>query len=306
MATQTPQQIIYAIPTKPKRLASTEVSYVMLSVVTIVTKSKHLCDKILKTNINNKTKSTINSQLINKSKHKKRTKSMQKNFKKNDKRKVYQIFGILLLCFALVSIFSYSTVSWLMDQSTTSNGEPNIVLVGTLDLDVTTNFKFKNLALAPDTTYTTDQSGEDIATYIKTSTLHDIDGAYVRIRFTTTRKNVGDSSYIDNSDLLSLYFVGNLTTATTYSDSTKNKWFYNSSDNYYYYIGGIYSSNIMFNRGYKTSNTMQNIYADADVRLEFIVESIQRQYGASAEVWNTAPQIFKTMVTTESNNVSSS
>ena len=59
----------------------------------------------------------------------------------------------------------------------------------------------------------------------------------------------------------------------------------------------------MFNRGYKTSNTMQNIHADADVRIEFIVEAIQRQYGASAGVWDTAPQVFKDMVTTESNNV---
>lgn len=228
---------------------------------------------------------------------------MQKNFKPKKDRKMYQIFGILLLCFALISIFSYTTVAWLMDQSITSNGEPNITLVGTLDLDVTTNFKFKNLALAPDTTYTTDQSGEDIATYIKTSALHDIDGAYVRIKFSTTRKNVGESSYIDNSDLLMLYFVDNLTTNTTYSETNKDKWFYNSSDNYYYYLGGIYSTNIMFNRGYKTSNTMQNIHADADVRIEFIVEAIQRQYGASAEVWDTSPQVFKDMVTTESNNV---
>ena len=228
---------------------------------------------------------------------------MQKNFKPKKDRKMYQIFGILLLCFALISIFSYTTVAWLMDQSITSNGEPNITLVGTLDLDVTTNFKFKNLALAPDTTYTTDQSGEDIATYLKTSALHDIDGAYVRIKFSTTRKNVGESSYIDNSDLLTLYFVDNLTTNTTYSETNKDKWFYNSSDNYYYYLGGIYSTNIMFNRGYKTSNTMQNIHADADVRIEFIVEAIQRQYGASAEVWDTSPQVFKDMVTTESNNV---
>lgn len=228
---------------------------------------------------------------------------MQKNFKPKKDRKMYQIFGILLLCFALISIFSYTTVAWLMDQSITSNGEPNITLVGTLDLDVTTNFKFKNLALAPDTTYTTDQSGEDIATYLKTSALHDIDGAYVRIKFSTTRKNVGESSYIDNSDLLMLYFVDNLTTNTTYSETNKDKWFYNSSDNYYYYLGGIYSTNIMFNRGYKTSNTMQNIQADADVRIEFIVEAIQRQYGASAEVWDTAPQVFKDMVTTESTHV---
>ena len=102
---------------------------------------------------------------------------MQKNFKPKKDRKMYQIFGILLLCFALISIFSYTTISWLMDESTTSNGEPNITLVGTLDLDVTTNFKFKNLALAPDTTYTTDQSGEDIATYLKNYNLKDIDGS---------------------------------------------------------------------------------------------------------------------------------
>ena len=125
------------------------------------------------------------------------------------KLKNSQILAIIIACLIFLAIISSITFAWLMDDSTTSNGDPDITLIGDLDLDVTTNFKFKNLALAPDTTYVVDQDGNDIATYIKTSDSHDIDGAYVRIKYETTRRNVGDTDYIDNLDLLQLYFVDN-------------------------------------------------------------------------------------------------
>ena len=183
---------------------------------------------------------------------------------------ILQIFGVIVLLVAIVAIFSNTTLAWFMDESTTSNGEPNITLIGTLKLDVTTNFNFENLALAPDTIYETDADGADIATYIKTANEHNIDGAYVRVKFTTTRREFGSSIDIDNSDLFGLYFTTNLTTATTYSDAVKNKWFFNSTDGYYYYIGGIYSTNVMFNKGYKRKNLMQNPQDDENVKIEFV------------------------------------
>lgn len=225
---------------------------------------------------------------------------MARNFGENTNKKKFQIIGILVLCLMFIAIMSSMTVAWFMDESETSNGEPNITLIGDLELDVTTNFKFNNLALAPDTIYTTDQGGNDIATYLKTSANHDIDGAYARVKYETTRKLVGTTTEIDNLDILSLYFVDNLTTSTTYDNSSKNKWVYNNDDEYYYYLGGIYNKNIMFNRGYRTSNTMTNEVADANVSITITVDAIQRQYGASDAVWTTSPQVFKDMVAVES------
>lgn len=190
-----------------------------------------------------------------------------------------------------------------MDESTSTNGEPNVSFIGDLELDVTTNFKFKNLAFAPDTVYTTDQDSQNIATYIKTNDSHDIDGAYVRIRFETTRKNSGSTTTVDNLDLLNLYFDGNLTNDTSYSTSSKMKWFYNIDDDYYYYLWGVYDVNVMFNKGYKTSNTMTNEVAGADVTITFTIDAIQRQYDASDTIWTTAPQIFMDMVADESRYV---
>ena len=218
------------------------------------------------------------------------------------KLKNSQILAIIIACLIFLAIISSITFAWLMDDSTTSNGDPDITLIGDLDLDVTTNFKFKNLALAPDTTYVVDQDGNDIATYIKTSDSHDIDGAYVRIKYETTRRNVGDTDYIDNLDLLQLYFVDNYTTSTTYDNSSRNKWVYNATDNFYYYLGGVYGNNVMFNRGYKTTNIMTNVVANADITITLTVDSIQRQYGASDAVWTTSPQVFKDMVAEESSH----
>lgn len=222
------------------------------------------------------------------------------NFKFENKRKIYIIASLVLITIALLSLISSFTFSWLMDESTSTNGEPNVSFVGDLELNVTTNFKFKNLAFAPDTVYTTDQDLQDIATYIKTNDSHDIDGAYVRIRFETTRKNSGATTTVDNLDLLNLYFDGNLTNDTSYSTSSKKKWFYNIDDDYYYYLWGVYDVNVMFNKGYKTSNTMTNEVAGADVTITFTIDAIQRQYDASDTVWTTAPQIFVDMVADES------
>lgn len=223
-------------------------------------------------------------------------------FEKHPKRKMYQNLCIIAIILVFVAIMSSYTLSWFMDESTTSNGEPNITQIGELDMDVITNFKFTNLVLAPDTIYTTDQSDADIATYIKTSALHNIDGAYVRIKFETQRRKVGEIDYVDNLDLFNLYFDGNLTTSTNYNDSnTPNHWFYNATDNFYYYLGGVYGQNIMFNAGYKTTNRMVNDVASADVKIDFTIDCIQRQYGASSAIWTTAPQVFVDMVAVESN-----
>lgn len=231
---------------------------------------------------------------------------MNKSFGKNNKYKIYYLLSIILVAVLLIIMVSSYTLSWFMDESTTSTGEPNIIKVGELDMTVTTNFKFKNLVLAPDTIYITDQDNQDIATYIKTSDIHNIDGAYVRIKFETTRKNVGESDFVDNLDLFNIYFTNdNYTTSTDYSlATTKNRWFYNATDNYYYYLGGVYDQNIMFNAGYKTTNRMINAYASADVTIDFTIDCIQRQYGASEAVWTTAPQVFFDMVEVESENIS--
>lgn len=225
---------------------------------------------------------------------------MKRNFSEKNKGRVkYQILGIVLLCFSLIIIFSNFTIAWLMDDSTTSNTD-DLLLIGTLDLDVKTNFKFKNLALAPDTIYTTDISGNDIGTYLKTTTIHDIDGAYVRVKFSTERKLAGTTTYVDNSDVLSLYFGDNITTSTTYNASSQNKWFYNASDDFYYYLGGVYDTNVQFNKGYKTSNIINNTLSDANVRITLSFDTVQRQYGATVANWTTAPEIFLSMVEAES------
>jgi len=231
---------------------------------------------------------------------------MQKNYNanvsvKNKKFFSYQLYGMVLLLVMLLIALTTGTIAWFKDESTTSNGDPHIMIIGTIDLNVTTNFNFFNLSLAPDNIYTTDKDNADIGTYVNTiSGSHNIDGAYVRIKFTNTRVNQGTSTEIDNSDLLTLYFTGNTTTNSSYTESStsvaasdKNKW-YLHTDNYYYYIGNVYNDPILFNAGYQTSNYMTNVEAGADVNLTFEVEAIQRQYGAYLEEWPTAPQIFKT------------
>lgn len=220
-----------------------------------------------------------------------------RNFGIKSKQK-HQIIGIVLLFVSLIILLVNTTIAWFKDESISSNGDLKITLIGTLSLDVTANFNFYNLALAPDRVYLTDMLDQDIGTYIKTSDSHDIEGAYVRIKFETTRRNEGDSEFRDNSDLLKLYFGEgddyNITTQTSYDPSDdKPKWFYNEADGYYYYIGAVEDEPIVFNKGYITSNKMTNLEKNAEVRINMIVESIQRQYGAYESVWgNDLPSIF--------------
>ena len=214
-----------------------------------------------------------------------------RDFRVKRNTRLYQLLGILLLCISLISIVSDITLSWFRDQSVTSNGDADITIIGTLDLDVTTNFNFYNLALAPDRIYTTDNQGQAIGTYLRTSSDHDIHGAYVRIKFETTRRNAGDSEFRDNKDLLDLYFNGNLTTNSSYTASERGKWYYHT-DGYYYYIGAIENTDVCFNVGYKTSNRMTNVERNAEVRIDYTVETIQRQYDAYVDVWTSAPAIF--------------
>ena len=211
---------------------------------------------------------------------------------RRSRTRLYQLLGILLLCISIVAIFAQTTIAWFKDDSTTSNGDAEVTVIGTLDLDVTTNFNFYNLTLAPDRIYTEDNNDQRIGTYLKTSDQHDIKGAYVRIKFQTARRNVGEIEFISNFDLLDLYFNGNITTSASYTAADKNKWFYNTADGYYYYIGAVENTEVCFNAGYKTSNTMTNVESRAEVKISYTVETIQRQYGAYLEEWKTAPAVF--------------
>lgn len=207
-------------------------------------------------------------------------------------RHIYQIFGVCLLCVLIICLVYESTSAWFLDNSTTSNGDPNITIIGTLELEVQTNFNFYNLALQPDYTYVVDKDNEAIGTYIKTKDgEHDIDGAFVRVKYTTRRKAEGDSEWVDNSDLLSLYF----------HPDNEDKWVYNSTDGYYYYLGSVYNEFVEFNKGYSTSYKIGNEYKNAQVEIDIKVESVQRQYGAYHEVWPNAPEQFNTFAYNEMN-----
>ena len=208
-----------------------------------------------------------------------------KKMRKGTKFGIYQFIGIVLLCISLIMITYNTTVAWFRDESITSNGEPNITIIGTLNLDITTNFNIYNLALAPDTTYTKDVDNNDIGTYIKLADDHTIDGAYIRVKYTCNRPEV------------TLHFATGMLTTTT--ASANNSWVYNEADDYYYYLGYIKPTNTQFNAGYTVDNTLENTKAFADVEIELYFETIQRQYGASAAVWTSSPQCFKTFVTTD-------
>lgn len=206
---------------------------------------------------------------------------MESNNKKNRKG-LYQAFGIVLLCLSLIALTYNITFAWFRDSSVTSN-EPNVTIVGTIALDVTTNFKFTNLTFAPDTTYTVDSNGDSIATKIKTAEEHDIDGAFVRLKWTTNRSEI------------TLHFGDNLTTSSDYTGtSDENNWYYNSSDGFYYYIGIVKDTDVTFNEGYYVDNTLHNAKAGAPVEMSFYVEGLQSQYGAYLAEWTTAPKIFNT------------
>lgn len=198
------------------------------------------------------------------------------------------IVVVLLLLVAFVWGVIRVTTSWLEDTSTTSNPDPSVSVIGTLDLDITTNFNLRNLVLAPDTTYLVDKDGQDIGTYIKTSEAHNIDGAYVRVRYTSTRPEI------------TLHFDSNkFTTATSYSSGEEKKWVYNESDDFYYYLGCVDDIGTQFNAGYYVDNTLYNDKAGEPCQITLYFETIQRQYGASADAngdWITSPTIFKDFV----------
>jgi len=193
---------------------------------------------------------------------------MLENSQKSRLRKLYQIVGMLVLCISLIALSYNFTMAWFMDQSVTSNGEPNVTIIGTIDINVTTNFNFYNLALAPDTTYYVDGNGKDISTKICTSTKNDIKTVYVRVKF------------ISNRDELTLVF------------EEGNKWIYNDADEFYYYLGEVGNTDVMFNKGYHVDNSLNNSKANAPVNLTFQIEAIQRPYGAYDAVWTTAPEAF--------------
>lgn len=202
---------------------------------------------------------------------------------KNKNKRIYQILGVCLLCIAIVYLVYDVTAAWFLDSSTTSNGDANITIIGTLELDVQTNFNFYNLSLQPDYTYEVDKEGNAIGTYVRTkSPDHNVDGAFVRIKYTTRRKVEGSTEWVDNSDLLMLYFHPDMAA----------KWVYNSADDYYYYLGSVFTDYVEFNKGYTTSYKIGNEYKNAQVEIDLQVESIQRQYGAYDKVWPTAPAAF--------------
>lgn len=205
---------------------------------------------------------------------------MKENVNKR-KKGLYQLLGIVLLCFVIIMLSYNFTYAWFRDSSETSS-DPEITIIGKIALDVSTNFKITNLALAPDTTYTQDAGGNALATTIKTSDEHNIDGVFVRVKF------------ISNRSEISLYFGDNVTTSLDYTDNDEDKWYYNSSDGFYYYIGIVESDEIIFNEGYFVDNTLNNAKAGCDVKLNFYVEGLQKQYGAYKAEWTTAPAIFNT------------
>lgn len=211
---------------------------------------------------------------------------------KNKRSKIYQILGICLLCIAFIYLTYEVTTAWFLDKSTTSNGDANITIIGTLELDVQSNFNFYNLALQPDYIYTVDKNGEAIGTYLRTKNPdHNIDGAFVRIKYTTRRKVEGATEWVDNSDLLKLYF----------NSEMEEKWVYNDKDGYYYYLGSVFGDYIEFNEGYRTDYKIGNEYKNAQVEIDLQVESIQRQYGAYHAVWPDAPDQFEAFAYNEMN-----
>lgn len=199
----------------------------------------------------------------------------------NSSGKTLKVFRLaLIVLFALgLMVLSYTvTTAYFMDESITSTGEPNIVIVGTISLDVDTNFNFENLALAPDTLYT----GSDVQTTIATGTTNNIDTVYVRVKFENTCERL---EIVINK----LAANGNV----DYNSAQHENHWVLGEDGYYYYLGEIGSSPTIFNDGYKTDNSFHNGIAGDPVELTITVEGIQRPYGAYDSLWQTAPQLFK-------------
>ncbi len=193
---------------------------------------------------------------------------------------IFRTTFVSLLFVAVISLFVNPTSSWFRDITVTSN-EPTLLVVGTIRLETVTNFNYYNLTLAPDTIYTRDNSNSDIATYVRTHSDNDILDVFVRIKFITNRSE------------LTLYFAdGQTTTASSYSSACNNKWYYNSADQYWYYIGTINQTYTKFNAGYAVDNTLTNAKANAPVEITFIFEGLQKPYGAYHTEWPNAPAVF--------------
>lgn len=215
-----------------------------------------------------------------------------------NKFKLYQIIGMLLLCLSLIMGTFSLTTAWFRDESVTSNA-PNIAIVGTIGLDITTNFNFKNLVLAPDTTYTVDRDNNDIGTYVKKSADNNIDGAFCRVKYDYYRERQPEEELNFEPDELTLYFGNNkITESTSYTGDDLGKWYYvgpgeAGDPGYYYYIGIIRESSIQFNAGYTVNNKLYNVIAGVPVDITFTFEAIQWQYGAYHDWDSESPQIFK-------------
>ena len=228
---------------------------------------------------------------------------MKKKSKKFVLSPIYRVIGILVLCVSLITLSYNVTLAWFMDESVTSNA-PNVLVIGTVDLEVSTNFNFYNLVLAPDTYYTSNiEDGEEVsyATTIKTSTKNNVADIYVRAKFETNRSE------------LTMYFDGNLLASDTeYTSAILGNWYYNaiidedndgtpeSGDGYYYYIGSVSTDPITFNAGYHVDNTLNNDKAKDPVTIDFTFESLQKPYGAYLAEWTKAPQIFKDFAASDS------
>ena len=55
---------------------------------------------------------------------------------------LYYLVLVIILLVAFVWGVVRVTASWLEDESTTSNPDPSVSIIGTLDLEITTNFNF--------------------------------------------------------------------------------------------------------------------------------------------------------------------
>lgn len=209
---------------------------------------------------------------------------------------------ILILLVAFVYGIVGLTLSWFEDKSSTSSPDTSVMVIGKIDLDVTYNFGFRNLALAPDTAYIEDKSGNKFETYIKTSDKHNIDGAYVRIKCEIDGGKDASGNTIARPEVTLHFASGKLLSSppSTYSSQYANTWML-GSDGYYYFIGCLTDAGTQFNDGYYVDNTLNNSISGSPVSIRITIEAIQRQYGASTAEWTTSPALFKSFVTADEN-----
>ena len=217
-----------------------------------------------------------------------------------EKRKdIYKLIFVIVAVLSMMVIALEISFAWFMSNSMTDNSGTGVKVIGTIGLDVTYDFSFYNDALSPDTYVLTDKQGDDIATYIKTSSANNIDGVFVKVKFMTNIAQL--SLYFDEDDIISDEVV-------TYASSTcDDRWILSMTETQgsgtsaiyiyeYYYVGKIGSTNVTFNTGYYVNNHINNSHAKNGVYIKMEVYGLQSQYGAylEDEDWQTAPTIFKT------------